>query len=304
MKKALLLFLYCLFFLVHSSYAQKIRFTDTSNKWTTISYYVAAGGPHFYYSKYYKDTLINNTTYLISDFGYVREDTILKKVYIKNGSYQQETDTNERVLYDYTVKIGDTLYSKYTVTDTIVSYVVKKDSTFIDGLKYYTWEVENFFHELSRNNYSITTYTYIEGIGSTTYPSSPLDPRHYGPVIFLKCFQNKGITPTVSPHVLSPYFYFDNSQSCKLSVPNTTSLNLAITIYPNPANESSIIKLPYKMQSGTLSIINAMGQVMMQKEIQYTEQIHLGSLPSGGLYFYRIIDKQNNQSFTGKFIYE
>jgi hypothetical protein len=96
---------------------QKLRFTDTANKW------------EFQYSRqayFYKDTRvqINETVYkaLTTDYGpnilvLTREDTLAGKVYLKrwrsvnnyigNGIYIK--DTAEFVWYNYSLNKGDTM---------------------------------------------------------------------------------------------------------------------------------------------------------------------------------------------------
>src|SRR5690606_5152815 len=94
--------------------AQKIRFTDTSNEWNLgIGYLGSPPGTFQYSYRYIRDTVINGFTYSDFGFGYVREDSSIKKVYVKNlnrvhGLFiLQLLDTNEIVLYDYNLQVGD-----------------------------------------------------------------------------------------------------------------------------------------------------------------------------------------------------
>src|SRR5205823_3123670 len=91
MKQLFLLgFLICL--AINCS-GQKIHFTDTSNVWWELKYQYDDWRPAIKsYSSfsYAKDTTIDSTRYKCFGFGIVREDTVLKKVYLRDVSGDSE----------------------------------------------------------------------------------------------------------------------------------------------------------------------------------------------------------------------
>jgi hypothetical protein len=264
-----------------------------------MEYFSHPDDQYAYWNLFEGYVTLNSITYTKIGGNLYREDTLANKVYFKNTG---SNDTIEHLLYDFNLGIGDTFLSistsMHSSKDTFIYTVNSIDSTLIKGIWYKVWHLQYRYANVS---YLYFDYTIIEGIGCTSGLTHPLMPGIFEAYYSLICFYNKD-SITTAPKLSGGYYL--SPQSCKLSVPNTSSQNQSITIYPNPANESSIIKLPYKMQSGTLSIINAIGQVMLQKEIQHTELILLGGLPSGGLYFYRIIDNLTGKSYNGKFVYQ
>ncbi|HAD32906.1 MAG TPA: hypothetical protein DCF44_00090, partial [Chitinophagaceae bacterium] len=70
--------------------------------------------------------------------------------------------------------------------------------------------------------------------------------------------------------------------------------------YPNPTNSTLFIQTAY-LSSFQFSIINAMGQVIMQGRLN-DNSIDVSSLQSG-IYFIRLKD-ENGQWFNSKFIKE
>ncbi|MBS1773270.1 MAG: T9SS type A sorting domain-containing protein [Bacteroidetes bacterium] len=284
MNKPLLIFFYCLLFIVHSSYAQKIRFTDTSNRWR-VCYDSWGNGSHPMYGDSYfiGDTIIKGKSYKIKFFNeFYREDTVLRKVYMYR-------DSIEYVYLDYNLKIGDTIqvYDKY-ISQTYMAYVNMVDSVQIDSVWHTMW-LFNQNIVLYANNYVV-----IEGIGEFKH-------TYFENGWWLTCFKNKGSIIEIK---YFPQNLYLNATTCALSVNTTPKLNKSISIIPNPANESSRIVFPNAIQSGSVVITNMLGQVVMQKEIMNKDEVQIGRLNNEGVYFYKVFDKTNNQTYTGKFVYE
>jgi hypothetical protein len=101
---------------------------------------------------------------------------------------------------------------------------------------------------------------------------------------------------------------FDNNISCKdtngVDVKNIPINRKGVTISPNPANQYSKITLPYTIQSGQLIITDVLGKTICSKSITNKTEIAIGELPASGFYLYQLTDLTQNQSYTGKFIYE
>lgn len=109
----------CALFLFRTSFAQKISFTDTSNKWNYNNSWKS--GPVYgmkdYHDFYKYDTVLNGVVYKDFGFGLVREDTANEIVYIRHLSvmgYATIYDTGEYVLYNYNLQVGDSIEYNYT----------------------------------------------------------------------------------------------------------------------------------------------------------------------------------------------
>ncbi len=296
MKKAILLLFYCLLFAVHSSYAQKIRFTDTSNMWGV--YWVNAASFSSGIDNISAAGSIVKNSYVYTDFKayYVREDTLQNVVFILKAK-----DSIERILYDYNLKLGDTftMINGNTTIDTFFHLVTKVDSVLLNADRKKVWTFKCYYS----NVFGATTeppYTVIEGIGCLRGLFYPMYPFYFEYGEQVVCFTNNNAKPIVNPAIGN----FDNTTSCKLSVSSTHIQSQSITIIPNPANESSKLVFPYILQQGRLVVTNTLGQVVMQKEFQQKDKIELGVLPSGGVYFYTIIDNLAGKSYKGRFVYE
>ncbi|MBL7682624.1 MAG: T9SS type A sorting domain-containing protein [Flavipsychrobacter sp.] len=269
-----------LFLLLHAiTYGQKIRFTDTVNSWKIK---LSAGQPAFsnYQLRYYDGTVTQKGfDYTnIKNLGLCREDTLLNKVYIiKPG------DTVEKLLYDYNLQVGDTLvYHFFSLPHNAAGVVAKKDSILIAGNYYKKWELNNLAPY-------IYTTTILEGIGVLVWGTFE---------------QGKETVCFKRDEIMIPVDYYITSFSCALDVNNINTNNKAVTISPNPANQYSNINFPYTIQAGTLTITDILGRKLVSKSIFNQTAIPIGELPAAGVYFYTITDNNNNQSFTGKFIYE
>jgi hypothetical protein len=268
--------------------AQKIHFTDTSNVWYQFfDQYNDGNPPIFTYTTYHfvNDTIIHSIDYKIFSFGAVREDTLSKKVYLRDVLGDSDV-----LLMDYNLGIGDTFTTNYdTLFHIYYKYVVTSiDSTLINGVWHKHW------HFPAVHNPQGTSWEsdIIEGIGCIQHPTymiwhgigvEPIDPRVY-------CFSNKSMTPPVSPRV----GWLDNSTSCTtyphLNTNDLRSKKSKVTIYPNPTTTSLTITSPSPIT--TLSITNLLGQVVFTHHYN-TDQVHIdvADLPKG-LYFVRVNDRE------------
>ena len=279
MKRLYILIPLLLLFISATTYGQKIRFTDTVNSWKIQH---SGGWPILYsYQQRYFDGIViqNGNSYTkIKNLGLCREDTVQHKVYIISPY-----DTVERLLYDYNMQVGDTLaYYFYGGAHNPSGVVAKMDSILIDGNYYKKWELNNLAPY-------IYFTTIIEGIGVVFWSTFEQAKKTI-------CFRRNG--------VIIPVDYYVTSSTCALDISNITTNNRTITISPNPANQCSKITFPHTIQSGQLTITDVLGKTVCNKTINNKPEIAIGELPASGFYFYRLTDLTQNQSYTGKFIYE
>lgn len=301
MKKIVLALL--LLILDSSSFAQKIRFTDSANVWkgfnidlstypiTTIENYTAS---------YLSDSVVNGHTYkvlffnidaLFIDLYLIREDTLTSKVYAKNPAATGfSSDTTEQILYDYNWRIGDTVNRDWSEQH-FKNYVYDIDSTLINGTWYKVWHFEG----------TSGLYDVIEGIGCVSDPAFPMIPSSFESYIQLTCFSNNGFAPAVSPKVGN---YFDNATSCTLAVNDIIKKNKNAVVSPNPITTDSKITLPYSISSGTLVVLNDIGQTIINTPFQNKDELLIGDkVATPGIFFYRVTDKSTGNVFAGKFVY-
>ena len=309
--------------------AQRIRFCDTSNKWSHPFCDWSAGmqappGAYYWYSSssaYIGDTAISGTVYhrlRTSDaagnfpIAAVREDTTLQKVFFRllSGS-----DTVEHILYDYNLGLSDTL--KIDVGAKHFRYVVRAvDSVQMDGAYYKRWEVYGLSPLL-------VVYYLIEGIGSSRTPLSVLFPNSFENANQLRCFSNNGLHPRCTPatplfktYSMVPFFAhqpipvdsFDNDSSCiiqylpPVQVP-TMAPGSAPLVAPNPGGREAMLIMPSSAGGYTLTIHDVTGRTVATVTQSRAQQQPIGKLiQTEGLYFYSI-QVENGQRLSGKFLF-
>lgn len=280
MKRLIPFIILLIFFSARDSYGQKIRFTDTSNKWTVQK----VDNDPWYKVTYYRfayngDTIINGLLYSRANNlpYFFREDTLTNKVF-------RLYNNNEILLYDYNLQKGDTFY-----WGSDMWYINDYDSITIQG------EMHKVFLYYSNN----TGLMYVvEGIGSLCRPFDP-----YFPMLIkreeLTCFRNKGKRLYVQeiPLWIDEYY-------CALTSQTIHKQNKIVSIHPNPANQHSKITFLNTIQAGTLSITDILGRRLVSKSIINQTAVTIGELPASGVYFYTITDNYSGNKFAGRFVYQ
>jgi len=279
MKKVLLLIFILTIWFSQAASAQKIHFTDTSNHWNElVPVWNDLQPPLLYYYTYSfrRDSTIDSNNYRIFDFGFVREDTILRKVYIRDLIVD-----SDRILMDYNLNAGDTFITPYKKFP-----VLRIDSTLINTVWhkvwYFQWDRHGFYA------YSDTVIV-IEGIGCIQHPTfmitdfrscvECLEPSMY-------CFSNKGITPPLS----STVSFFNNTSSCAyyphLLANDLNQEHNNFEISPNPTTSSLTIISQTKITN--ITIVNLIGQTIYTHNYNTEKiQVNVADLPVG-VYFIRI----------------
>lgn len=293
-----------------STQAQKINFTDTSNIWIIATSSVNPGQILRHttaYEKYYYngDTTINGIIYYemrcyvpstkTDHFStFVRYDSIDNKVYI----FYQYTDI---VLYDYNLKIGDTFYAPFSYYYPDLYYTVTNvDSVLIKNVYHKQFQLQ--VTDSSFVDLWYTSHRYVEGIGCISAPLDHLSGERK--LIYfaetsrgIMCFKNQG---TYLSQNCSDDFVKE-----KLSVGQSMQTGKIIQLYPQPASSVVNIQLPAKILSGSLSVFNQLGQVVISSSIAYSELLEIhnpGNLH--GLYYYRISDHTETKIYSGKILFE
>ena len=304
-----LLYILVILLSTHTSQAQKIHFTDTSNIWTvkhtTMSNQFRGG---YNYKMSYDTTrvMIDTLEYLLlkgKGSFLVREDTIEKRVYIKINPASSNLDTTEQVLYDYTLNVGDTVTKRYYLKDTSMHIVTKIDSVSVNGVYHKLWRMDPV-----PGSY-MYRYEVIEGIGCMNGPTYPLDAVGWEQAYSLICFSNNGsiLTVPANKNIYIPMYNGNvlSPEKCLLSVDETSLSDNNVMITPNPAHNTATVYFPYKISKGEVVISNIYGQILLQQQVSNTQTLSIDiEKLTTGLYHYRVIDNMNQTSWAGKIIKE
>ena len=297
--------------------AQKIRYSDTRNRWVSIGirtandctfsrmrYYgadtlISGNSYHITIDVYFQDSVTLCGRYIDTAISYfVREDTIANIVYYRSLGF----DTGEHVLYNYNLQIGDTIsYYPPPAPATPPPFVVVTldsvfaiDSTLINGVYH------KVFHMISAlPSYQYLTYSYIEGIGS---PTGAYLPFHMGCTTdheTLTCFSQNGLTPAVN----APFYYcnanrssFTNGFQCSpTGVPSVISSPPTVSIAPNPADNIITVSNTGSVGSSVnIRVYNYLGRVVFHDDYCTRQsEINTSSWPDG-TYTMAIYDNRGN----------
>ena len=290
MRSILLILLSIIFSL--SASAQKIHFTDSTNKWNILHYADPFATGH--YTDYYiGDTMIHSRNYRIfayvgSNYAsyssgyvtYVREDTTINKVFVI-------VNDSEYVYMDYNLNVGDMTWHTDNSGNTTTYQVASIDSVMVNSIYYKVWHYSLVYHTTYPY---VDTYHVIEGIGCTNGPLFILDPMDFESIDYLECFYNDSSSSLVAPPVeeaANGSFLFDNLTSCTSPLRSySVKRQRSITIYPNPATTELTISAPDNIT--TIAINNLLGQTVYSHEYNSTQvHVDVADLPAG-IYFVKV----------------
>lgn len=238
------------------------------------------------------DTLVNNQTYTKFDFygdincpcisptinfGIIRQDSIARKVYMI-----EKDSTQEKVLYDFSQQIGDTVNSLLSkiFTQQLILIISNIDSIQIDGVYHKRFHFLNNLTQL------------IEGIGSTRG--------------FLHDFEQfESFCELVCINSSEQTIYPSSSSLCNLAldVENKEYLNSDnISIFPNPT--STLLNISSSNESiQKIEIVNQIGEKIKLINCEgKNREINISELESG-FYYIKITSSRDN-SVLQKFVKE
>lgn len=193
--------------------------------------------------------------------GAIRQDTSLKKVFIVPPD-----SSNEELLYDFNMIVGDTVrgylepYPNIATSDVVISI----DSILIGSQYRKQWNINQ--------GYGISI---IEGIGCTFGLTEP-SPQNVidGPGFNLTCFSENGST-----------IYPNSSSTCNLinSIHKDVMSEKVFTIFPNPNSGNLTVKLN-STELSKLELFNIYGQLIWTKIVDLKSEFEINIL-NKGLYF-------------------
>lgn len=199
--------------------------------------------------------------------GAIREDVANKKVY-----YVPPSQSTEKLLYDFTMLVGDTVKGYLDSFEYPGDIVTEIDSVLVGDNYRKRWLV-NPCYEIY----------FIEGIGSTygllkPSPGCLTDMDYYS----ISCFTQNGQTQ-----------YPDSLSACELitSIENIDAVFDAVRVFPNPSSGSFTIDLGNSENIEEIRLTNMIGSIVYQKDIIDHNYVIINALP-GGAYILTLIDKE------------
>jgi hypothetical protein len=117
------------------------------------------------------------------------------------------------------------------------------------------------------------------------------------------CFYNNNSKPYIDTPASYTYWYFHNtSPNCYTGIKAEVSASKEIMIGPNPITSESQLLLNEQF-SYSISICNSLGQIVISTNVQNQKNYAVGKyLEVSGLYYYRICDITNGETYTGKIV--
>lgn len=217
-------------------------------------------------------------------FGFIREEN--GKLY---GVNSRVNNSEEFLMYDFTLDVGDTLKIKYLYGTEVKDVTITKIDTleFLNG-------------EKSRAFYTSHGLAYAEGIGS-------LYMGLFAPFLpIMTCGCNSELTCYKEGDVqlyINPSFCVNNINDCcdvrKAKVDQIKQINFSIS--PNPAKDILKITLNEPIyESVSATIVNSLGKTVLVQNIENQQQtISIKDLPNG-IYLLQI--EKRNARESVKFI--
>jgi len=200
--------------------------------------------------------------------GALRNDTLNKRVY-----FVDKDSTNERLLYDFSLSVGDTVF------DFMPGYAVGNYGVIssIDSVLVGT----NYHKEFILGGWR----SFIEGVGSDL---GLLESHYYTAesVYQLICFSNNSDV------------YPNTSASCplitqlELNVPTLTNDQLLIDIYPNPFNSFTTITFSEEQRNTSIKITDILGQEISTMNFTGKQLLMDKGIIKEGIYFVQTTDEQ------------
>ncbi|MEQ9064785.1 MAG: T9SS type A sorting domain-containing protein [Vicingaceae bacterium] len=295
-KKIVLLHVFFTF-LMSDIWAQHtyIPFPDSSAFWIIKEYDENYNFEYGYQWQIIGDTSINSNTYWIvgqyldtneldkwPPFWYgIRNDTINKNVVIYDP-----TNSSVHLLYDFSLKVGDTIPTLHTFTDAYSGKVITLiDSTLVESTYHYVFEVDN--NQLS---------PYVEGIGGLNG-------------VFERPYFFEGGTELICLKLgteRKSYFVKDgemcNLQHIYSGVKNHPSEHIGIEIYPNPVNNESVISVDNdRYEIKNVQIIGTDGKSIIRSDVN-ASSFSIGSFSLRPGIYQAVITMGNGIIRTKKFI--
>ncbi|MFH0893478.1 MAG: T9SS type A sorting domain-containing protein [Bacteroidota bacterium] len=197
---------------------------------------------------------------------FLKEDTITKQVFVYANS-------QDNLIYDFSLDSGDTLQSSYAGGDSILTIDSVITSLFPDGSNRKTF-------------YLNSGHFYIEGIGAANGLGVPFTP-FFESSFWLMCVKQNGISLYGEEPYCDSYFIGISEHDFD-----------SFAIKPNPATSSITLQMPQLEGDAEVCVFKSLGEQVLKTKLHKAKsevRIDVAKLPAG-LYFV----KMNN--YSGKFV--
>ncbi|KAB2859079.1 MAG: T9SS type A sorting domain-containing protein [Flavobacteriales bacterium] len=309
-KKSLLYFF--LFLSINSFGQTYYPFPDSVGVWKQTSSFYEGSDIHYalfmngdtiinsitYNKLYYSDTPNNIDTDNSNYYGAIRENN--KKIYFFPDSiyniyypeyffcftsyiYPYPSFTEEVLLYDFNVNVGDTVH--YPHLDSTYIIITWIDSVLVQGeyRKQYNY---SYSYKPMSSCQPIGPQNYVEGIGDINMGLFSIFIWYFENSESLNCFEDDEV-------------FYSNVSNCMTVGNEDIKTKESYQIYPNPTSEVLFIELDNPI-TNLIYILDITGkEVYSTKTIQKTTSIDVSSFKIG-LYIVKIVSNQGN--ITSKLI--
>jgi len=291
MKKLFLLIATISVFSAESQTSVYHPFPDSNASWN-INYTPAQCQFGFGFEDYsisiIGDTIIGNITYhklatpyvdfdnlgsctqhnIVGYKGAIRQNITAKKVY-----FVHPEESVEQLLYDFNLKVGDTVTGYLELFAYPADTVIAIDSVLVGDSFRTRWYLNSW--------YGIYL---IEGVGST-YGLIEQSPGNMtdADINSLTCFNQNGQS-----------LYPDPSAGCQL-ITSTNDIDTnsdALHVFPNPSSGSFTVEFYRPIDILEVRLTDMIGNIVFQNQISNQNKINIDKLPSGA-YILTIIKKEN-----------
>jgi len=228
--------------------------------------------------------------------GYLYNDVLNKKVYLKSTAPSSSTLSPNDVWYDFNKTIGDSLYFRYP-SYTFPNYKFKINST--DSILFSGNYHKRFIVTCVPLAISIpNSLSFVEGIGSSLGPFDALINPMGEAYTNLLCFSSPSQTLAVNNHTA----YTNSSVCSNLVLEISETKEFSNSIYPNPASDHIYITTA---ASGIQSyeIFNSLGQIQLSGIAIGETKINTETL-SNGIYFVKLSTPQHYCAFQRRLHWE
>ncbi len=275
MKKTLLIFVLAGFFCSANS-QDNIELVDPGKMWSYIDYGIDPSPPldttyqFTYYHKFMDDTIIDQFTYLkVWKSGDVNFQSWTHKGYIRseeNGDvYYLNKFLNGGLIYKFDVQVEDTFSIVNSNNWAFQAEVISIDSVLIQPLNEFRkriviTDVDNYGEE----------ETWIEGVGSMAgVLNSGLHVFTLtGGYIDILCQWQNGTKVFSNPD-------FSYCFITTVSTPENPENKPALSIFPMPLENNSVIKMNKQLNDGRIVIVDMFGKTVKEITVSNVERISI-----------------------------
>ncbi len=280
--------------------------------------FMADYGPSSMYTA--QDTVINSKTYKViiaapdwsspCTYGYLREDTALRKIYFLDVNGNPEV-----LLYNFSMQVGDTMTINFPYGGVLPNGLYHLNSIVSVNTNA---GVRRVFSLKSNTCSGCDSISWIESVGSPydlvyryasyqygNWFNCPGPQHHLGH--FLSCFthaQEVYVDSCAAAEAANnPCYQFLDSCTYGFICGSVPELhNTAFTISPNPARENFTISSNYALSKSQMEIYNVFGEVVYLKHVITKQETIDCSALKPGIYFARL--STGEKIYTQKLVIE